>query len=164
MKKIMILALTAAMLSGTLCISASAEEKTDGSRMQFSTTDLEGSPVSMEDFSDAKLILVNFWEPWCGPCVKELPELQKISENYRDSGVIVLGVFQTVEMEEDAKAILEDAGVEYPILHFTEDLNAFVKDYVPSTVFTDGEGTVLGEVAGAMDYESWEKEVEGYLK
>ena len=48
----------------------------------FTTTDLDGHEVSFEDYSDAKVIMFNMWEPWCGPCRGELPDLQRLYKKY----------------------------------------------------------------------------------
>ena len=85
--------------------TAAQTEAADSEKMQFTTTDLDGATVTLSDFADAKLILVNFWEPWCGPCVGELPDLARLYDTYRDRGLVILGVFQ--DMEDSAKELAE---------------------------------------------------------
>ena len=59
-------------------------------KLEFSTTDIKGKAISNEDVKDSKLIMVNFWEPWCGPCVNEMPELEKLYKKYKDKGFIII--------------------------------------------------------------------------
>ena len=134
-----------------------------GDKLAFSTTDLEGNAVTMEDFSQAKLVVLNFWEPWCGPCVGEMPDLEKLYETYKDKGLVILGAFN--DQEEDAKALVKDRGITYPILHYTEVFYQFQTGYVPTTVLLAGDGTLLSEepIIGSMGYEDWEKVVLPYL-
>ena len=78
----------------------------DAPGLQFETTDREGNPYDQSIFSGAKLTLVNFWEPWCGPCVQEMPELQKLYEDYAGKGLQIIGVYSTSGMEEDVDDLI----------------------------------------------------------
>ena len=144
--------------------SPAASENTYSSQtLQFSTTDINGRSVTLEDYSDAKVIMVNLWEPWCGPCVGEMPELQKLYTNYKDKGLVILGVYGT---EEDPQAVVKETDVTYPILRRTEDFASFETDYVPTTFFVDGEGHLLSAqpVIGYQSYAEWEATILNYLK
>jgi len=152
---------------------AYSENSTDNSSVSnssgefnFETTDINGNPVSGEDIKNAKVVMVNYWEPWCGPCVGELPELQKLYENYKDKGFLLLGVYSSFDMDDDAKEIIADSGVTYPILRAESNLSQFMTDYFPTTIFVDGNGNVLSEepYIGARSYEDWEEILKGYLK
>lgn len=133
-----------------------------GQVLRFATTDIRGKAVTMDDYRDAKVIMVNRWEPWCGPCVGEMPDLQKLYANYKDKGLVVLGVYGT---EEDAKEVVSETGVQYPILLRTDDFAPFETEYVPTTFFVDGAGNVLNAepVIGSRSYEEWEAVVKSYL-
>ena len=142
---------------------SSADDTADP--LTFDTTDLNGDPVSYSDFADAKLIMVNYWEPWCAPCVSEMPDLQKLYETYKDQGFVILGVFATEGGDEDAKAIVEDTGVTYPILHMDSNLSAYQTEYVPTTIFVGENGKVVSDepYIGAHSYEDWETILKTYL-
>lgn len=131
----------------------------------FTTTDREGSEWTESCFASCKLTILNFWEPWCGPCVGEMPDLQKISQAYADQGLQVIGIYQTEGVEEDVTQVLNDTGVTYPILHYTSDFDFLQTGYVPTTVFVDRQGKIVVEpFAGSMDYDSWAEMVEDNLK
>lgn len=130
----------------------------------FDTTDLDGNPVTEQIFAGYNLTILNFWEPWCGPCVNELPALQKLSEEYADKGVQVIGVFSTPDSDEEVRAILERLGVTYPILHHCDQLDFLQTMYVPTTVIIGASGNIVKEsFAGALDYEGWVKLVDSLL-
>ena len=124
----------------------------------FTTTDREGNTWDETAFQGHSLTMLNFWEPWCGPCVGEMADIQKLSEDYTDKGLQVLGIYSTPGMEADVDAVLEKTGVKYPILHDTEDFDLFESGYVPTTVFVDAGGCVVDEqfYVGSRSYEAWE--------
>ncbi|MBQ9156948.1 MAG: TlpA family protein disulfide reductase [Eubacterium sp.] len=134
--------------------------------LAFATEDMEGNEVTSEDYQDAKLILVNYWEPWCGPCVSEMPDLEKLYEKYKDQGFLVLGVFSSRDMDEDARSILADSGTSYPILRANRQFMTFMTGYYPTSFFTDGSGRVLSKepIIGAQAYDDWEKLILEYLE
>lgn len=121
-----------------------------GSRLEFTTTDLDGNPVSSADlFAQNDITLVNFWAVWCGPCLGELEDLQAIHRNMQLKGVGVAGLLLDDYVEE-APAILEEYGVTYPVV-LMPDLDGLITlEGYPTTVFVSSDGTVLaGPVAGA---------------
>ena len=131
----------------------------------FSTKTINGRSYSNYDFKDAKVVMVNFWEPWCGPCVGELPELAKLYDDYKDEGLLVIGVYSTFDMDEDAKELVNNAQIKYPVVKTTAELEAYCSEYVPTTVFFDGQGNLLSEepIIGSNDYAGWESIIKEYL-
>ncbi len=135
-----------------------SDTNVDAGQLDFTTVDFDGNTFSTADLANAKVVLLNFWEPWCGPCVGEMADIQKLSEDYADKGLQVLGIYSTPGMEADVDAVLEKTGVKYPILHDTEDFDVFRSGYVPTTVFIDESGRVAGNqlYVGARSYADWE--------
>lgn len=134
-------------------------------KLVFDTTDIDGKAVSFADYSDAKLIMINFWEPWCGPCVGEMPELEKLYEEYKSEGFVILGVFSTEGVDDDVREVLESCDTTYPVLRYTDELESFVTDYVPTTVFLDKDGNLLTDepIVGAHSYDDWKQIIEEYM-
>ncbi len=56
----------------------------------FETTTLEGKPVRISDFK-GKVVILDFWATWCGPCMAAMPHTQEVAAKYKDQGVVVLG-------------------------------------------------------------------------
>lgn len=132
----------------------------------FETVDIYGNPVTDEVIWGSKLVLMNLWEPWCGPCVREMPDLELLYEKYKDQGLLILGVYTSFDMDEDAKDVLDYCGTTYPILKCDSYLYAYEQDYVPATFIFDGNGYLLDSepIPGSQSYEEWEEIILEYLK
>lgn len=138
--------------------------QTEEERFSFRTTDVNGSPIAFSDFSDKKVIMVNFWETWCPPCMGEIPELVELYEKYKDEGFLLLGVFSNSE-EPTVRSTVMQYGISYPVLAATEDFTPYQTEYVPTTVFFNGSGEQLGgkPYIGALSGEDWEAIITGFL-
>ncbi len=56
----------------------------------FTTTDINGKPVKLSDYK-GKVVVLDFWATWCGPCIASMPHTQEVAAKYKDQGVVVLG-------------------------------------------------------------------------
>lgn len=124
--------------------------------VQFETTDLYGNSVSSGDiFSKNKVTMVNIWASWCGPCVRELPELEALNQEFLEKGGEVIGILYDGSDEaaaEDARASAENAGVTYTVVLPWDGLeDVYPVRAFPTTFFVDSEGKIIGDpVVGAM--------------
>lgn len=129
--------------------------------LRFATTTLGGEAADESLLAEASLTMVNFFEPWCPPCIAELPELEKLYETYAPEGFLILGVFST---EEGVDKVLADAAVSYPALRYVSAFDRFQTGYVPTTVFLDAAGRQVGDtVVGARSFAEWEAIVKELL-
>jgi len=90
-----------------------------------------------------KVILINFWASWCGPCRQEMPVLNELYQHYRPLDFTVLGV-NVEQNSNDAKSLLKDVTVSFPVLF--DNANKVSKLYdvkgMPSTVLVDRDGNI----------------------
>ena len=135
----------------------------------FSTTDRVGNEWNESVFANADITMINFWEPWCSPCVGEMPDLEKLYENYKDQGFQIIGVYSETGMEYQVDEILKDCHTTYPVLLYTAEFDQFQTGYVPTTIFVDSKGHVLdipggdSAVIGSQSYQDWEAIVKKLL-
>lgn len=134
-------------------------------QLDFSTTDIDGNPFTVDDLKDAKVVMINFWEPWCGPCVGEIGDLAKLYEEYKAQGFLIVGAYSTDGMDDDVRSVIEKNGVAYPIVRTGGNMSEFMTPYVPTTVFADGTGKILSAAPeiGAHSYDEWKTIIENYL-
>jgi len=97
-------------------IAASLASPRQGSPAPDFTLDLlGGGEIKLSDLH-SKPVLVNLWASWCPPCRAEMPSIQKVYQDYKDLGLVVLGVNTTnQDSEADAAAFVRQYGLSFPI-------------------------------------------------
>ncbi len=144
-------------------ISTTRKARKTYGKINFSATDINGNSVSLSDYSGYDVIMINMWEPWCGPCVNEMSDIQKLYTDYKSKGFLVIGAFS--DDPDSAKEIINQKGVTYPVINKPYELKKFETGYVPTTIFIDGSGNVLSEepYIGSRSYSEWETISLSYL-
>ena len=112
----------------------------------------DGKPVSLGDFR-GKILVVNFWATWCGPCVDEVPSLNKFAQEFKDKGVRVLGV--SVDEDPDAyRKFLAKYQISFLTVRnasrtVSESYGTFK---LPESYIISRDGRVLQKVVGATNW------------
>lgn len=152
--------------------SAMTEESAEvwGQMPSFTTKDLEGNTVTESIFAEKDLTVVNIWGTFCPPCIEEMPELGEWAGNMPDN-VQIVGLIIDINGEEDtthrdlAVTITEKAGAEFPQIiangEFADILNGVVG--VPTTLFVDQDGNIVGEPIVGAYVDGYKAFVEDYL-
>jgi thiol-disulfide isomerase/thioredoxin len=119
---------------------------------------LEGEAITPELYRN-RVVVVNFWAAWCGPCRREQPGLQRLSEEY-EGRVEFVGVNHTDD-EAAAREYTREFGVTYPSVFDPAGGVAydFQIPYLPATVLADARGELRYRLLGAQE----EPDLRGYL-
>ena len=189
MKKLTILSAT--LLSSTLILSAcsSTSEKKEETNKQtatsssnenkaiqaydFTAMDKDGKTVKLSDFKGKK-VYINMWASWCGPCMREIPELEKTYQKLKDNKDIVFlsttspndSEFKNQSPQDKGKDVIlnkaKELGVTYPVLFDVNDrfiINYAIRSF-PTHIFINSDGTIGNRIAGGVTEELLTKEIE----
>ncbi len=166
-----------------LSITGQDGQANSASKFDFDTEDIYGNKfVAKDELAKHEYTIVNVWGTFCGPCKKEMPDLAKVYEEYKDK-IGFIGIVSDVAVAKEgmsdaykqnrddvialAKRIVEDKGTTYPNLVPTQDMGdkflAGVTGY-PTTFVLDKEGNIVGSpIIGAQSYEGFKKLCEQYV-
>jgi thiol-disulfide isomerase/thioredoxin len=139
--------------------------KAEGTAANLGLTlqDMNGNAVRFADYK-GKVIVLNVWATWCGPCQVEIPELVEAYTKYRDQGVVVLGV----SLDDTAEMLREYAPTKqmnYPLLLMQDDFDdAYGPIFgVPITFFIGRDGTIGRRHFGPVSKEQLDREIKALL-
>ncbi len=137
----------------------------------FTAKDIDGNEVSPEIFKGKKVTMINIWATFCGPCINEMPDLEKLNKNYADKGFQIVGIVCDVENDNllnTAKDIIEKTGVTYLNILPSDSLNEAKLSSVfsvPETIFVDENGVQIGEsYIGSRAYKDWSAIIDSILE
>ena len=189
MKKLTILSAT--LLSSSLILSAcsstsdkkeetnkqtatsSASENKAIQAFDFTAMDKDGKTVKLSDFKGKK-VYINMWASWCGPCMREIPELEKTYQKLKDNKDIVFlsmtspndKEFKNQSPQDKGKDVIlnkaKELGVTYPVLFDVNDrfiINYAIRSF-PTHIFINSDGTIGNRIAGGVTEELLTKEIE----
>ena len=152
----------------TLSVLAFAQKA--GEKITFSGSDLDGNPVTSEIFAENKVTMLNIWGTFCGPCIREMPDLAKLNEENKDKNFEVVGIIIDIldqkgkvdsGIKANAELIIKKTGADYiHIIPSDEMNNGWLKDIqaVPTTIFVDSNGKQIGKpYVGFRSQKDWQK-------
>lgn len=151
------------------------EEKEVFPAIDFTLTDQYGNKHTLSDYKD-KVVFLNFWATWCPPCIKEMPDIQKIYSEYgsNQEDVIIIGVANPSSEEfpnnadaskEEIIAFLDDNEYTFPVVF--DETGVLLRDYFinafPTTFLIDKEGNIYGYVAAMLSKDMMESVIQQTL-
>ncbi len=102
-----------------------------------------------------KVVLINFWATWCGPCRMEIPEFNELQKSYHEQGFDVLGI-SVSDNKKQLQNFSKSFSVDYPLLYGSaKEMNKIMRDYdgvyaIPSSFLVGKNGNIIWKYPGAI--------------
>ena len=147
-------------------VGANAAVTPSASAPDFTLPSLGGPNLRLQE-QRGRVVMINFWASWCGPCRVEMPHLARLYEKYRGSGFTVLAV-NIDESPQKAASLATQLGMRFPVLLDTDKKVSRLYDLstMPSTVLVDRDGRVRYVHRGYRDgyEETYDKQIRELLR
>ncbi len=129
----------------------------------FQLNDLNGKPISLAE-AKGKIVLLNFWATWCGPCRAEIPDLVDLQKRYADKFEIIALVTDEDDPDEVRRFVLQ-SGINYRVAMSSDEVR---RDYggiaaLPTSFVIDPQGRIVQKHVGLNDPSIYELEVRAML-
>jgi peroxiredoxin len=151
--------------SGPATVRASVKaEKDRKPAPNFTLTDASGKQVKLSDFK-GKVVLLNFWATWCGPCKVEIPWFIEFQQTYKDRDFVVLGVSFDDDGWKSVRPYMEQKKINYRVM-IGDDLTAQHfggVESLPTTFLVDRSGRIASVHIGLVSKSDYKNEIETLL-
>ncbi|MDI6809407.1 MAG: TlpA disulfide reductase family protein [Candidatus Eisenbacteria bacterium] len=130
----------------------------------FTLKDLSGNDVTLSNFK-GKVVLIDFWATWCGPCKMEIPHLKELYSQYKKEGFEVIGISLDRGGMRVVKPFVEKYGMEYTTVMGTDDV---VKAYggirgIPTAFLISRDGFIIKKYVGYQKKSVFEEVIKRLL-
>lgn len=170
MKKYFISVLSLAVISLSLglaaCqVSTAAQPAAGASKApDFSLPDLGGAPFRLSD-TKGKVVILDFFATWCPPCRMEVPHFQALYDQYKDKGLVIVGVALDRGGVADVEPFVRQYKVTYPVVIGDQNVAVMYGGIrgIPTTFIIDRQGNIVEKIVGYRDKAEFEKAIQKLL-
>lgn len=144
-------------------VESSSSVKTEKNRQlapDFSLKDADGKTVKLSDYR-GKVVLLNFWATWCGPCKIEIPWFIDFQQQYKDRDFAILGVSLDDDGWKSVKPYVAEKKINYRVMIGTEEVTNLYGgvDALPTTVLIDRSGRIAKVHTGLAGKDEYQREI-----
>ena len=115
--------------------------------------DLRGGKCELKTL-EGKVIFLNFWATWCGPCKEEMPSMEQLYQQFKDKGFVFLAISVDYEGTKRVRDYIEKHRYGFPVLldQKSKTLDLFDVKQIPTTFIIDKQGRMLGKAVGPRNW------------
>ena len=130
----------------------------------FSLPGPDGKLVRLSDFK-GKVVLLDFWATWCGPCKIEIPWFVEFQRKYKDQGFTVLGISMDEGGWSEVRPFVEEMKMNYPVLLGNDEITGPFGgiEVLPTTFIIDKQGRIVAMHRGLTSKDDFENAIKGLL-
>jgi len=146
------------LAASTLVSACSSDNRKPASGMkpvpQFTLPSLDGRTVAMKNLSN-KVVVIDFWATWCGPCREEIPHLNKLYSDYKAQGLEIIGISMD-DGPDGVKEFVRQMRMEYPVGMGNDELAEQFGGIpgIPTTFIVDRKGNIVKKFVGLPSVEA----------
>ncbi len=131
-------------------------------------TDMDGNTVKISDYK-GKVVMIDFWESWCGPCRAVFPAMDQLRTEHPDDFVVLAVNLQNSDSEEDVRNFIDEFGYDFNWVLDSESIGDDVIALgIPFKVYIDADGFMIKSETGSRgtdgDYEEMERIIKKFKK
>lgn len=130
----------------------------------FELVDLNGKPVRLSDYK-GKMIILDFWATWCPPCRAEIPSFVKLYSEYKDKGLVIIGVSLDREGPDVVREFAKNFKMNYPVvMGDMKTVSAYGGiEAIPTTFIINKKGQIVDRFVGYRDENTFRNEIARWL-
>jgi thiol-disulfide isomerase/thioredoxin len=131
----------------------------------FTLVNTEGNNVSLADYK-GKVVIIDFWATWCGPCRRGIPDLIDLQSKYKDELAVIGISVDQANTKSGVPGFVSQMGINYPIVYFNDKV---INDYggitaIPTTFIIDRAGNIVKKIVGLYPKSELEKQLTDLIK
>jgi len=157
-------ALSIFVLAGVLAVGGNAQTKAPQQAKDFALKTVTGSTIKLSNLK-GKVVLLNFWATWCGPCRAEIPDFSALYEEYKSKGFEIVGVSLDDDGWDSVTPFVKKYKIPYPIVlgngKVVDEYGGF--EFIPTTFLIDKKGNIVDKHVGMMNRAQLEKKLKDLL-
>ena len=138
-------------------------DATGAAKYDFILKDQHNVPVKMADYK-GKVVLLNFWATWCGPCKLEIPEFVELYDQYKDKGLVIVGI-SIDDTADQLQAFTKEWHMQYPVLQMHPDVENYYGPFygIPMSFLVARDGSICVKHIGPATKTQFEQEIKALL-
>jgi cytochrome c biogenesis protein CcmG/thiol:disulfide interchange protein DsbE len=155
---------SAILLLGLLVLVPTGCAVQAGPAPAWNLKDLDGKSVQLSDFK-GKVVILDFWATWCPPCRAEIPNFVQLQTQYKDKGLVVVGISVDEGGPAVVSAFAKAQNINYPIVMGDESVSTAYGNIqaIPTTFVIDPSGNIVNRHEGFTEKSTFESEIQKLL-